>query len=62
MASVNNNVEGDFKKLMAQPFWTAEEFAAIHKISAITARRLAYAGEVETRKIGRALRFVNTNI
>ena len=52
----------DFEIIKVRPYWTAEEYGAVHSIAPLTARRLAYSGQVESIKIGRSLRFKNTLI
>lgn len=47
-----NEMEG----LKARALLTAKEYGALCGISEITVRRLCYAGEIKSRKIGRSLR------
>jgi len=49
----------DIEVLKARPLLTAREWGLLNGLSELTARRLCYSGEIESRKIGRSLRIVN---
>jgi len=49
----------DVEILKARPLLTAKEWAFLNGLSELTARRLCYSGEIESKKIGRSLRIVN---
>jgi len=49
----------DYEILKSKPLLTAKEYGMLCGIAELTARRLAYSGQVESVKIGRSLRFKN---
>lgn len=48
--------------LKSRALLTAREFGALAGLSEITVRRLAYSGEIASRKIGRSLRIPTTEL